>query len=130
MEEIQEKYGISYLFISHDLSVVKHISDRVIVMYLGYIFEEASKEEIFENPMHPYTKALVAATPSTNPDIPKKNKPALRNEIDTSLIGVCCPFANRCDEAGELCWKKEPEIVQISEGHKVRCHLYSSNTGQ
>ncbi len=125
MEEIQKKYGISYLFISHDLSVVKHISDRVIVMYLGYIFEEASKEELFENPLHPYTKALVEATPSTNPDVPKKNKPALKNEIDTSLIGVCCPFANRCDSVCDICWQKEPAIVEVSEGHKVRCHMFA-----
>ncbi|WP_130862316.1 ABC transporter ATP-binding protein [Bacilliculturomica massiliensis] len=124
MEEIQKKYGISYLFISHDLSVVKHISDRVIVMYLGYIFEEASKEELFARPLHPYTRALVEATPSTNPDLPKRNKPALKNEIDTSLIGVCCPFANRCDSVSDICWKQEPSVTEAADGHKVRCHLY------
>lgn len=124
MEEIQEKYGVSYLFISHDLSVVRHISDRVIVMYLGYIFEEAAKEDLFAEPLHPYTKALVAATPSLNPDSPKRNKPALKNEIDTSLIGVCCPFANRCDQGMDICRREEPCVTDLGGGRRVRCHLY------
>lgn len=124
MESVQEKYGISYLFISHDLSVVKHISDRVIVMYLGYLFEDASKEELFAHPLHPYTQALVEATPSTNPDIPKRSKPALKNEIDPSLIGVCCPFANRCEQVTEHCRQEPPEMKEAAPGHLVRCHLF------
>lgn len=124
MEEIQENYGISYLFISHDLSVVKHISHRVAVMYLGYICEEAPKEELFSHPLHPYTQALVAATPSADPDLPKRKKPALKNEIDPALAGVCCPFANRCDLVMELCWKQEPQSNWIAANHVVKCHLF------
>lgn len=128
MEHIQKLYGISYLFISHDLSVVKHISDRIIVMYLGYIVEEAPKKELFAHPLHPYTQMLVDATPNINPDIDRtKNvKPAqgAQNGIDTSLIEVCCPFANRCSRAEERCWKEEPAVKTLEGGRKVRCHLY------
>lgn len=128
MERIQKLYGMSYLFISHDLSVVKHISDRIIVMYLGYIVEEAPKKELFERPLHPYTQMLVEATPSINPDMDRSEKPELaygaKNGIDTSLIGVCCPFANRCTRAAERCWKEEPSVKDLGGGRKVRCHLY------
>ena len=122
---IQKEYGISYLFISHDLSVVKHISDRIIVMYLGYIVEESTKKELYERPMHPYTQMLIQATPSLDPDAAQRRRhsPSAGVEgIDTSLIEVCCPFANRCPHAQERCWKEVPELREIGNGHKVRCH--------
>lgn len=128
MNRIQKLYGISYLFISHDLSVIKHISDRIIVMYLGYIVEEASKKELFEQPLHPYTQMLVEATPSIDPDVRQKKEAGIaigaKNSIDPSLIEVCCPFANRCAKATERCWKEEPVIKTLESGRKVRCHLY------
>ena len=122
---IQKEYGISYLFISHDLSVVKHISDRIIVMYLGYIVEESAKKELYANPLHPYTQMLIQATPSLDPDAADHRKQSLSTAaegIDTSLIEVCCPFANRCPQAEERCWKEVPELRECGDGHKVRCH--------
>jgi len=128
MAHVQRQYGISYLFISHDLSVVKHISNRVIVMYLGYIVEEGGKEELFAEPLHPYTRILVDATPSTNPDADKNRKPVLQNEIDTALIGVGCPFANRCPQAMAICWHTPPEMKSFAGGRRVMCHLYGGDT--
>lgn len=128
LERIQNLYGLSYLFISHDLSVVKHISDRIVVMYLGYIVEEAGKKELFEQPLHPYTQMLIRATPSLDPDVDKTQKLTIasneKNSIDTSLIDVCCPFANRCPKAGEKCWSEVPKMKELEDGRKVRCHLY------
>ena len=128
LERIQDRYGMSYLFISHDLSVVKHISDRIIVMYLGYIVEEAGKKDLFEQPLHPYTQMLIRATPSIDPDVDRAKKLTVsygaKNSIDTSLIDVCCPFANRCPQASEQCWKQVPDINELADGRKVRCHLY------
>lgn len=123
MKKIQAQYGLSYLFISHDLSVVKHISDRVVIMYLGFVLEEAPKNVLFNTPMHPYTQALISSIPNTNPDI-KKDALILRDEIDPSLIDKCCPFVNRCDKAMDICYKKIPEPVYIEERHKVMCHLF------
>ena len=128
LERIQNLYGLSYLFISHDLSVVKHISDRIVVMYLGYIVEEAGKNELFEQPLHPYTQMLIKATPSLDPDVDKAKKLTVssseKNSIDTSLIDVCCPFANRCPRASEKCWSEVPKMKELGDGRRVRCHLY------
>ena len=123
MKDVQKKYNLSYLFISHDLSVVKHISDRVIVMYLGFIVEKASKKDLFDEPLHPYTKALISAIPITNPDI-KREKIILCEELDTSLIDKGCPFANRCKEAMDICHKRIPEQKYVDEEHMVMCHLF------
>lgn len=128
MNRIQKLYGIAYLFISHDLSVVKHISDRIIVMYLGFIVEEASKTDLYSKPLHPYTQMLIEATPRMDTDATKQTNNldlTTDNNIDPSLIDVCCAFSNRCPSAMPICRQQEPQIIEMDDGHKVRCHLYN-----
>ena len=121
MKEIQEKYRLSYLFISHDLSVVRHISDRVIVMYLGKIVEYGEKKEFFENPVHPYTRALLSAIPVTEPSA-RREKIVLKNEINFTEYKPGCRFADRCWMAKEICHREEPKFREICSGHCAACH--------
>lgn len=121
MQDIQQKYGLSYIFISHDLSVVKHISDRVIVMYLGKIVEYGDKKSFFENPRHPYTQALLSAIPVA--DISeKKEKIILKNEANFEEYKPGCRFADRCWKACEICRREQPQFTEVSPGHCVACH--------
>ena len=125
LKELQESRDLTYLFISHDLSVVEHISDTVAVMYLGKLVELGSKEQIFKNPSHPYTKALLSAVPSSNP-----NKKMERIVLGGALPSPAnppsgCRFHTRCSECMEKCKVEEPKPVEIEEGHTVACHLYS-----
>jgi oligopeptide/dipeptide ABC transporter ATP-binding protein len=117
--------GLTYMFITHDLSVVKHISDEIIVMYLGQCVERATSDGLFEKPMHPYTKALLAAIPE--PDIAMRNKPiqVIRGEV-TSPVNPPegCRFASRCEHATERCHRETPELVEREKGHWIACHLY------
>jgi len=121
LNDIKKKYNLSYIFISHDLSVVKHISDRVVVMYLGKIVELAGKKELFANPSHPYTKALISAIPIADPDI-KRQKIILKGEI-TGNTGEGCIFASRCWRAKDICFKEAPVLKEITEKHYAACHL-------
>ncbi|GAB6110014.1 ATP-binding cassette domain-containing protein [Fusibacter bizertensis] len=123
MKELQEEMGLTYLFITHDLSVVNHFSDEIAVMYLGKIVEKASAEELFSNPLHPYTIALLSAIPV--PDIHyKPNRVILKGEITSPIEPKkVCRFANRCEYATEKCHTEEPELIEISEGHQVACWL-------
>lgn len=122
LRELQEEYQVSYLFISHDMSVVKYISDRVAVMYLGTIVEEAVTEELFERPLHPYTQALLSAVPEANPDI-KKERIVLHGEIPSPVnLPSGCPFHTRCAYATEHCNEIRPAKVEVMEGHFVACH--------
>ena len=125
LEDLQEKYGLTYLFISHDLSMIRHISDRVAVMYLGRIVELASSQELYSNPLHPYTKALLSAVPVHDPVLEKKRK-------RTILVGDVpspasppsgCHFSTRCPIAEASCFKVSPEWRQVSPDHRVACHL-------
>ena len=129
--DIQEDMGLTYLFITHNLSVVKHISDDIVVMYLGQCVEHATSDALFENPMHPYTKALLSAIPE--PDITMRNKKisVLKGEV-TSPINPPdgCRFASRCPEAWELCREKMPNLSSQGEGHLVACHLYDGRECQ
>ena len=120
--ELQEKLGLTYIFISHDLSVVKHISTNVGVMYLGQMVEKASKKEIFQNPLHPYTQALLSAIPSINVD-KKKERILLKGEI-TSPINppVGCRFCKRCLYSTEKCGKENPVFREAEPEHYVSCH--------
>lgn len=121
MQDIQQKYGLSYIFISHDLSVVKHISDRVIVMYLGKIVEYGDKKLFFENPRHPYTQALLSAIPVA--DISEKRKKIiLKNEANFEEYKPGCRFADRCWKACEICHREKPQFTEVSPGHCVACH--------
>lgn len=122
MNDLQEKLGLTYIFITHDLSVVNHFSDEIAVMYLGRIVEKASAVELFENPRHPYTKALLSAIP--RPTLGgKKDRIMLKGEI-TSPINPepICRFANRCQFATEICFQSEPPLEDIGKAHFVSCH--------
>ncbi|MBV1709747.1 MAG: ABC transporter ATP-binding protein [Erysipelothrix sp.] len=125
MKELQEKLGLTYLFITHDLSIVNHFSDDIAVMYLGRIVEKASSEELFENPIHPYTKALLSAIPI--PDIHyKKEQIIIKGEVASPIEPPnMCRFASRCNYCMQKCKVSEPALVEVSPGHFVSCFLAS-----
>lgn len=128
MRDLQKDLKLTYLFISHDLSVVKHISDRVAVMYLGKIVELADTESLFDSPRHPYTKALLDAIPL--PDANASIKPVvMKGEVPSALNPPAgCRFHTRCTYCTERCRKEEPELREYSPGHFAACHLCTSNT--
>ena len=123
MEDLQEQMGLTYMFITHDLSVVNHFSDDIAVMYLGKLIEKAPSDELFKNPTHPYTKALLSAIPL--PNIHKKTERILLKGEITSPIEPkpVCRFANRCNYATDRCRGEEPKLKEISPGHFVSCFL-------
>ena len=125
LNELQDELGLTYLFIAHDLSVVKYLSDRVVVMYLGTIVEMADSEELYANPMHPYTKALLSSIPEADPDKAKANRRIpIKGEIPSPINPKnCCRFANRCEFATERCQNEMPAAREMSPGHIVACHL-------
>ncbi|MGB7605404.1 MAG: dipeptide ABC transporter ATP-binding protein [Lutisporaceae bacterium] len=124
LKELQQKLGLTYLFISHDLSVVKYISDRIAIMYLGRIVEMGNSREIYKNPMHPYTKALFSAIPPENP-LEKKKSILLEGEIPSPLnLPPGCAFSSRCPDCMERCKKEVPELKEVGEGYTVSCWLY------
>ena len=124
MQELQEKYRLSYVFISHNLSVVKHLCDRIAVMYLGHIVELADKEELFSHPAHPYTKALLNAIPVPDPEVQSMQEP-LEGDVPSPLDppSGCC-FHTRCSHACERCSREVPMLREIAPGHFAACHLY------
>ncbi len=123
LKELQIKHDLTYLFISHDLGVVRHISDRVIVMYLGKIVEIADKKSLFENTQHPYTKALLSAIPEPNRKI-KKERIILQGDVPSPIDPPSgCRFHTRCPYAFELCKHQEPEMKQVGKDHHVACHI-------
>lgn len=125
LKKIQKDRGLTYLFISHDLSVVKYISDKIGVMYLGSMVEFGSKDEIFRNPLHPYTHALFSAVPDPNPDV-KKERVVLTGDIPSPANPpLGCKFHTRCPRAMEICKHIEPAYIEAEEGHFVACHLCS-----
>ncbi len=124
LRELQEKRNLTYLFISHDLSVVEHISDTVGVMYLGGLVEIGDTEDIFANPLHPYTKALFSAIPMPDPDA-KKERILLEGDIPSPANPPSgCKFHTRCRECMEICRREDPAPRDMGNGHKVKCHLY------
>ncbi len=127
LKELQTKLDLTYVFISHDLSVVKYITNDIIVMYLGNMMEMADTEEIFKNPMHPYTQALFSAVPIPNPDA-KMNRIVLEGDIPSPVNPPRgCKFHTRCAKCMDVCKVVEPEFMEISTGHHVACHLYNSS---
>ncbi len=124
LKDAQEDFGLTYLFISHDLSVVKFISDEVAVMYLGQIVEKGSKKEIFTNPLHPYTEALLSAAPSFDPSVRQnKKRIILEGDIPSPANPPSgCRFHTRCPYAHEICKEKAPEYMEINHGHFSMCH--------
>lgn len=126
MDDLQDEFDLTYLFIAHDLSVVKHISDRVGVMYLGRIAELANKDDLYENPLHPYTKALLSAVPVADVTI-KREKIKLKGELPSpSNPPSGCTFHTRCPDCFDRCKEERPELIEAKPGHYVACHLYTS----
>ena len=122
--KLQKEYGLTYVFISHDLSVIKHISDRIAIMYLGSMVEICEAGELYRNPLHPYTKALLSSIPPESP-LEKRERIVLKGEIP-SPIGEQkgCPLAGRCEFCQERCKQEKPELKEITDKHKVACFLY------
>ena len=123
MQDLQEKLGLTYLFITHDLSVVRHLSDHIIVMYLGQLVEKAPSKKLFIRPEHPYTKALLSAIPVPDPDVPMK-RVILQGELTSPIDPKPgCRFAKRCIYATEKCRTETPELKEIEKDHFVACHM-------
>ncbi|MED4753430.1 dipeptide ABC transporter ATP-binding protein [Brevibacillus choshinensis] len=124
LQDLQEQFQLTYLFIAHDLSVVKHISDRVGVMYLGRMVELADKNDLYDSPMHPYTKALLSAVPVPNPLI-KKERVVLQGDVPSPANPPSgCTFHPRCSECMDICRTEKPAFQEVN-GRYVACHLYS-----
>ncbi|MGI5857996.1 MAG: ABC transporter ATP-binding protein [Tepidanaerobacteraceae bacterium] len=124
MQELQRKYKLTYLFISHDLSVVKHISDRVSVMYLGKVVEISEKNELYDKPLHPYTKALLSAIPIPDPVV-KRERIILEGDVPTPINPPNgCRFNTRCQYAKPICSQEEPVLKDVGTEHFIACHLY------
>lgn len=123
LEDLQREFSLSYLFVAHDLSVVRHIAGRVAVMYVGKIMEEATTEELFANPMHPYTQALFASIPSLDPARRRGFNPLPGDPPSPVDPSPGCRFASRCPRVRQSCREGDIDIVEVSRGHKVRCAL-------
>ena len=123
-DELQEKLGLTYLFIAHDLLVVRHISDRIAVMYLGRMVELAPAGEIYDHPLHPYSQSLLSAVPVPDPKVARANKRiVLTGDIPSPLNAPSgCPFRTRCRYATDACAESMPEFKEVSKGHFVACH--------
>jgi oligopeptide/dipeptide ABC transporter ATP-binding protein len=122
-QEIQEKFNLAYLFIAHDLSVVRHIADRIGVMYLGHIVEQAATDELFKNPLHPYTEALLSAVPVPNPKF-KKERIIIKGDIPSPMNPPSgCVFHTRCPRVKDICKIEPPQLKEVAKSHFVACHL-------
>lgn len=126
-EDLQEEFKLSYLFISHDLAMVKHISDDIMVMYLGKVMEIASSKDIYNKPLHPYTQALISAVPIPDPKVEKaREKIILEGDISSNMnIPSGCRFRTRCKYAMEICKEIEPQLIEVDSRHTVACHLFA-----
>jgi oligopeptide transport system ATP-binding protein len=126
LEDLQAEFGLTYLFIAHDLSVVRHISDRIAVMYLGKLAELSDREELYENPLHPYTQALLSAVPIPDPVIEeKRQRIILEGDVPSPANPPKgCNFSTRCPRVMDVCHEVDPEFKDVGGGHWVACHLY------
>ncbi len=127
LEDIQDEFNLTYIFIAHDLSVVKHISDRIGVMYLGKMMELADKDTVFKTPLHPYTKALISAVPIPDPDN-KSKRILLQGDVPSPANPPSgCRFHTRCQYAKPICSQKEPKFIEVEKDHFVACHLFDKD---
>jgi oligopeptide transport system ATP-binding protein len=127
LEDLKEKFNLTYLFIAHDLSVIKHISDRVAVMYLGKLVETAETDELYKNPAHPYTQALLSAVPVPGPH-PQQEQIILKGDVPSPINPPSgCRFRTRCPYAHERCIHEEPLLTEVTEGHIAACHLLTQD---
>lgn len=125
LQKLQEEFNLTYLFIAHDISVVRHVSDRIGVMYLGKLVEEAPVESLLESPLHPYTQALLSAVPHANPEV-KKERIMLKGEIPSPMnLPTGCVFHTRCPYAMDICKEIVPVTKEVSKNHYTACHLYN-----
>lgn len=127
LKDFQEEKGVSYLFIAHDLSMVRYVSDDVGVMYLGQLVELCEADEIYQNPLHPYTKGLLGSIPIANPKLARlKEKSSIEGDIPSPIHPPTgCRFHTRCPYAKDICSQQMPELKDAGSGHKVACHLYT-----
>jgi len=125
LEELQQQLGLTYLFIAHDLSMVRHISDRIAVMYLGKLVELADRDEIYLRPLHPYTQALISAVPVPDPEVAEiRHRVILQGDIPSPANPpVGCNFNTRCPFAEEVCFRVDPEFIEVQPGHWAACHF-------
>jgi oligopeptide/dipeptide ABC transporter ATP-binding protein len=125
LEDIQDEFKIAYIFVAHDLSVVRHISDRVAVMYLGHIMELTDRDSLYEQPLHPYTHALLSAVPVPNPDAAgKRDRILLQGDLPSPINPPTgCVFHTRCWQAQEQCRVEKPALRELRPGHQVACHF-------
>ena len=127
LQELKEQMGLTFIFITHDLSVVNHFADEIAVMYLGQLIEKAPTEELFDHPVHPYTRALLSAIPIPEVGIERPERILLRGEISSPIDPPDeCRFAKRCNYVCDQCHKSCPQLVEISKGHFVSCHLWEN----
>ncbi len=129
LEDLQDRLGLTYLFISHDLSMVRHIADRVAVMYLGQIVEIADRDALYENPLHPYTRALLSAVPEPDPGIEKRRKRIiLQGDVPSPANPPKgCNFCTRCPEVQAICRTDEPKLTEVAPGRFASCHFVTSD---